>query len=625
MKTIQLAVRDFALPLPRRGSIDVHSGYGLLNQGQEIHEEIQQQRKKEYPYYRSEVKISHNFEIEDYKFAVSGRIDGIFDQHPVLIEEIKSTVNIHQLKAKLELNADHPYILQAKTYAYLYYKQHALIPELRLHLVSSTNKQQSEDFALKLDLQEYESWLEKRLQELQADMQKLEADIMRRIEIASKLEFPFKHAREGQLDLMASVENAIKERKHLLVQAATGLGKTMAISFPSLKEALARGQKLIYVTPKNSQHSVAEDAVEHLKKQGQNLKALTLNAKSKICFKPEPICTPEYCEYARDYYEKVYEHKLIDLMAEKAQLNFDAFRAIGEEFQVCPFELSVDAIGRADIIVGDYNYVFSPRSLIGRITQLNDLIHEKPNLVIDEAHNLPDRACDYYSPAISTLSFDDALQQTKLLPPGLSIEAQAIIQKSIAIIKSSADTKRKESKISLNPDLFSEQDKRWKEFLARYLQSGQDTQSKDAIVRAANAWSQFTESIGNDGDNFFVTSKHNPKFTELKITCCDASAYLSDTYSEFANAVAFSATLKPFDYYSRLIGFKSENTLTTEKNSPFPKENRKLLVIPQVSTKYSDRARNYDKIAEAIKRITAIRPGNYFAFFPSFDFLSEVA
>lgn len=625
MKTIQLAVRDFALPVPRRGSIDVHSGYGLLNQGQEIHDLIQQQRKKEDPYYRSEVKISRTFARDPYKFAVGGRIDGIFDRVPLLLEEIKSTVNVHQLKAKLELMPDHPYVLQAQTYAYFYYLQHGFLPNVRLHLVSSTNLSVCENLDVNVDIAQYEAWLEKRLDELVTEIQALEADIMRRIDISAAMSFPFQQARTGQIELMSAVEQSIKESRPLMVQAATGLGKTIAIMFPSLKDALSRGQKLVYVTPKNSQHAVAEDAIARLQEEGLPLHSLTLTAKSKICFKPEPICTPELCEYARDYYAKVYEHKLIETMAGTARLNFDVFRELGSRYEVCPFELSVDAISRTDVVVGDYNYVFSPRSLMGRISQLNELLNEKPNLVIDEVHNLPDRACDYYSPSLSTLTFEDAISTAVLLPPGQSLEAQAVIGRSVEIIKSLAEREKNESQIVLAPELFEQHNKRWQEFLARYLQSGQEVRQKDHIIRAANAWSDFTDGIEYESDNFFATSKRTGSAVELKITCCDASSYLRDTYDKFASSVGFSATLKPFEYYISLSGFDPETTTTIECNSPFPPDNRKVLIIPQVSTKYSDRAKNYDKISDAIRRIVSVRPGNYFAFFPSFEFLNEVS
>ncbi|MGE0634475.1 MAG: helicase C-terminal domain-containing protein, partial [Pseudobdellovibrionaceae bacterium] len=63
---------------------------------------------------------------------------------------------------------------------------------------------------------------------------------------------------------------------------------------------------------------------------------------------------------------------------------------------------------------------------------------------------------------------------------------------------------------------------------------------------------------------------------------------------------------------------------TAEYTSPIPKENRQVLIIPQISSKYSERERNYPKIAEAIEKIASLHQGNYFAFFPSFEFMERV-
>jgi DNA excision repair protein ERCC-2 len=99
---------------------------------------------------------------------------------------------------------------------------------------------------------------------------------------------------------------------------------------------------------------------------------------------------------------------------------------------------------------------------------------------------------------------------------------------------------------------------------------------------------------------------------------------LKACYDEYEHVVGFSATLKPFNYYSKLSGLESENLKTAEFQSPFARENRKLLIIPQISTKFSERARNYPRISETIHRISTLKRGNYFAFFPSFDFMERV-
>ena len=99
---------------------------------------------------------------------------------------------------------------------------------------------------------------------------------------------------------------------------------------------------------------------------------------------------------------------------------------------------------------------------------------------------------------------------------------------------------------------------------------------------------------------------------------------LSSCYDEYDQVVGFSATLKPFDFYSQLTGLKYKDLKTAEFVSPFSPAQRKILIIPQISSKYSERERNYPRIADAIEKIISLKKGNYFAFFPSFDFLERV-
>lgn len=149
-------------------------------------------------------------------------------------------------------------------------------------------------------------------------------------------------------------------------------------------------------------------------------------------------------------------------------------------------------------------------------------------------------------------------------------------------------------------------------------------------MRLCFYWSEFTSAL-----EFVATPKRSEFFTTfqpnasgggtVKITCCDASEMLEACYDDYDQVVGFSATLKPFDYYAKLSGLDLEKLKIAEFQSPFPKEKRKLLIIPEISTKYSDRERNLGKISEVIRRISAVRRGNYFAFFPSFDFMGRVA
>src|SRR4051812_38221684 len=98
MKTLQLAISEFAVPTPRSGDIEAYSGYGgLPNVGTAIHLEIQARRLREYPGYVAEKWVTHSFELDGYKITVSGRMDGFVFGAPTLIEEIKSAYNPEEL------------------------------------------------------------------------------------------------------------------------------------------------------------------------------------------------------------------------------------------------------------------------------------------------------------------------------------------------------------------------------------------------------------------------------------------------------------------------------------------------------------------------------------------------
>ena len=631
MKLITLSLVDFALPVPRTGSIEAHSGYGRSAvDGQEIHLRVQKRRAKADPLYQAEVPVGGLFEREGYRFRIDGRMDGLFRHDLPKIEEIKSGFNIHDLARRLaDQPLGHPYGLQLLTYGYLYRRQHGVLPALSFHLVSSRSGEYR-DLDLALDLTLYEKWQDARLDELVAEARQAQKRAARRRKIAAGFTFPFSTPRPGQIELMQEVKQGMAEGRPVLVQAPTGLGKTVGVLHPVLEEALGRGQRVVYVTPKNSQHSVAEDAVSRFQQTGARVKSLSITAKAKICFKNEPLCSPEYCEYARDYYAKLQAHGLPGLLAKKRTLKARIFRELGEKYQVCPFELQLEAAREVDVVICDYNYVFAPRSALGRVRDLGVDQAGKPSLVIDEAHNLPARAMDYYSPALSSVILERMREEIRDLPLRFRGEAAELLDGCLQAVASCRQGESSgPTRIDPPADSFLEQEARLRAFLSRYLDSEVEIRQQDVVLRLCFYWSEFTEALQYAGDpdrpEFFTTYHPHPAGGTVKITCCDASAMLADCYGGYEQVVGFSATLKPFDYYVRLSGLDAAKVRTAEFASPFPAERRKLLIIPQVSTRYSRREGNYARIADAVGRITALRRGNYFVFLPSFEFLERVA
>ncbi len=641
------------MPCPRTGSIEVNSGYGqlfggplaLAHEGRQLHSKIQKDRQRLFPIYKAEVKAAHKFESDRYIFNVSGRMDGFVDNVIPEIEEIKSSTSPSELLLKLAADSEHPYCLQLATYAYITYLQKEVVPLTRF-LVTSNTFDKVEVLDCKFDVARYEKWLALRLAELDKEVLAEENARIRRMELAEKLVFPFTELRTGQKELVDELAADIEHKHQVLVQAPTGLGKTIGVIFPVLQDSLKRGQKLIYVTPKNSQHSVAQEALARLQEGGAAVKALTLNAKAKMCLKEEVICNPGYCQYARDYYSKMEKHAVVDKMAEMTSLTAAEFKAIGEEYQVCPFEASLDAVAAADVVIGDYNYVFSPRNTLGRFTYTLSKSNEMPNLVIDEAHNLPQRAADYYSKTLSSAVITRLGQDLASLPFDQVVEARALVSKILFVISNVGRMVGfKESRITASRDLFEEALPALQDLMVRRIarkaaeassgddktskNQGESSSSSDPLMAIINYFNDFMDAVDYEGDEFFHLYTRN-KMRDgtvdeaLKVVCCDASAKLKLAHKEFEHVVAFSATIKPFDYFAQLSGLDDPELSRREYTSPFPPQHRKLLIIPQVSTKYSDRERNFGKIADGIARIVQVKAGNYFVFFPSFAFLNSV-
>lgn len=622
MKTLQLGITEFAVPAPRSGSIEQYSGYGgLPNVGSALHLEIQAKRMTECPGYTPEKWVTHTFEHDGHKVTVSGRIDGYLFGPPVKLEEIKTAYNVGDLLKALDAHPHHPYKLQLRTYGYLQWLNTDYAPELNLHLVNARSKE-TMDLAVDLDLPDYEVWLARRLQELVEEQKAFDALAKRRKKLASGFTFPFAEPRPGQRELMETVEKNFATEARLLLQAPTGLGKTAGVLFPALKEAMARGQKAIYLTAKNSQHEVAEDAVRRLQEAGVKLRSVTIHAKSKMCMKDEPHCNPEYCEFARDHYDKVAREDLAGKLAKKKRLTAQTFKKLAAEHEVCPFELQMDSVSGADVVVCDYNYVFSPRNIVGRLTH-NGYAAQKSraNLVIDEVHNLPGRANEYFS---ATLSCFEVEQLAVDAPLEVRTTALAVLQALRDLIADrTGPSWHAPKQVELGFERFLPVQARAQELLGQFLESGLELRAQEPVIRLANLVSGFAQALEGVNEDFFVTATPTPQGGQLRVTCCDASPHLKESYDHFANVVGFSATLKPFEYYAKLLGLGA-GAVTAEFASPFPREHRKLLLIPQISTKMRDRVDNYAKIKATIERVCAVRPGNYFVFFPSFDFMNKV-
>ena len=391
-KSLKIAVRDIVAHVLRTGDLS----FEFLSSTRpvdaiRIHQKIQQSRPE---YYTPEVSVSHKIETELFTLTVGGRIDGVYHEpNRVLIEEIKTTARSLE---HYEYNQEPLHWGQVKCYAYIYAKKHNL-DEIGTQL---TYFQVDTGEIRKFEQPFTSSELENFFQDLVAGYldwaQTLVSWELLRDTSIRKLTFPFDSYRPGQREMAVGVYRTVKSSGQLLVQAATGIGKTMAVIFPTIK-AIAEGinAKIFYLTARTTGRVAAEKALDELRRKQLKLKSLTITAKDKICFKSENTCNPEECEFARGYFDRVNE-------AVKDMFQRDAFtrttiEAVARIHQVCPFEFSLELSHWADCIICDYNYAFDPRVFLRRFFQ------EKNNnytFLIDEAHNLVDRSREMFSAEI---------------------------------------------------------------------------------------------------------------------------------------------------------------------------------------------------------------------------------
>ena len=214
------------------------------------------------------------------------------------------------------------------------------------------------------------------------------------------LQFPFPSYRPGQRAMIGAVYKICTEGGQLLCQAPTGIGKTMSVLFPALK-AVGQGGPVFYLTARGTTRAAAENALALLRASDADLKlrSVTLTAKDKICMQDRRECTPEACPYAKGYYDRV-RTALWDALDTHA-LTADALQMLARRHKVCPFELGLDLSLWCDVVIGDYNYLFDPVVHLERFFDTaGDYL-----FLLDEAHNLPNRARDMHSAVLAKSAF----------------------------------------------------------------------------------------------------------------------------------------------------------------------------------------------------------------------------
>jgi DNA excision repair protein ERCC-2 len=462
------------------------------------------------------------------------------------------------------------------------------------------------DFFEKL-LDQYLEWLL-----MQVCWRKKRDDSLRR------LDFPYHTYRGGQRAMAVEVYRTIRDNKQLMAQAATGIGKTMAAVFPAVK---ALGEqlitKVIFLTARTTGRLAAEAAFDLLRKHGACLKTLSLTAKEKICFNPQIGCDPELCEYAKGFYDRINTAMAAAFAVDA--LERSRISSIAREFKVCPFELSLEMVNWVDGIIGDYNYAFDPNVMLKRLFLEN---HDRHAVLVDEAHNLVDRAREMFS---AQLGKESVLALRRSLKPHLPGLYRQLGKVNTALAAARRRCREAGGQLveAAPPQALIEHLIIFLRSTERWLMKNIKASFREELLTLFFDCMRFVR-VAETYDRHYATllESLNGNF-KIKLYCLDPSLQLKEAWSRCCAAVLFSATLTPAEYFITVLGC-ARDTGCLNLPSPFSAANLGVFVAPHLSTYFRDRKASCKDISDAIAALVRCRVGNYFVFFPSYEYLNLI-
>ncbi|MFP3872727.1 MAG: helicase C-terminal domain-containing protein [Candidatus Aenigmatarchaeota archaeon] len=437
--------------------------------------------------------------------------------------------------------------------------------------------------------------------------------------------FPFKNIREGQKEFKEDAAKAFKQKDILIAHAPTGIGKTAAVLPPAVK-AKEKGQKVFFLTSKQSQHNIA---IETVKKMPSSVNATDVISKKHMCPReesklPYPVFE-EFCSEKGQSKCNLFNKK----MSKVVQSLKDDTKHVSEivdfcrSANVCPHKAALLAGKESDLVVCDYNYIFS--DIRERIFELLEIELEDVLLIIDEAHNLPSRIRANLEEKLSVGMLEDAfnLLQGYSSPLAsfmsrLSVELDERVNQKERIDKRFLDEKI-EKALKGGLTQFSSLE----ELLEDLDIVARDVLEKDPSATAPMYVYSFLDTWREEGKEVFRSIGPDPPAVEIGLL--DPAKYSEKVFSEIDSAVLMSGTLHPGEMYADLLGMNGKRTKIETYGSPFPEENRKIVSVNHVTTAYKERGLNtYQAYANSIADIANNTPGNVAVFFPSYSLMDHV-
>lgn len=561
--------------------------------------------------YRSEVSLSGQWQ----DLFVRGRADG-YDENENLIEEVKT----HRGRVDaIPDNHRHLHWAQLRVYGHLMCEERGM-ESVNLALVyydiGSGVETVLRETRERAWLSEHFTALCERFSSWAASEA---AHRGARNAALSELRFPHADFRPGQRELAENIYRANASGRCLLAQAPTGIGKTVGSLFPVLKAMPQQGlDKVFFLAAKTPGRRLALDGAATLcKGSSVPLRVLELTARDKACEHPDKACHGEACPLAKGFYDRLPAAR-----SAAAQLNVldrEAVREVALAHEVCPYYLGSEMARWSDMIVGDYNYYFDGGAMLYALALANGW---KASVLVDEAHNLVSRARSMYSAELDR----ELLRLARANAPPLVKKALERVGRAWTAVDKTAPAPYQllESIPSKLVDALQEAGSAVNEHLAAF--PGPLDPDLQRFHFDALQFARLAESFGPHSLCDLARDADRPTLRDSTICIRNVvpGPFLGPRFAASHSSTLFSATLGTWHYCTDTLGLP-ENTAWVEVASPFNASQLEVHVARNISTRYQARAASIQPIADLIARQYRERPGNYLAFFSSFDYMDKVA
>ena len=613
---IRISVRELVEFVLNSGDIDNRRTAGAkkeaMQEGSRLHRKIQKQMGAGY---QAEVTMRHVVQEECFCILVEGRADGVLSEPGgFVIDEIKCVyMDISRLEEPVKVH-----MAQAMCYGYFWCTEKDLEGIGVQITYCSMETEEIRRFRKEYSFEELKEWFQGLIHEYLKWAEYRYRHDLRRAASLKELAFPFPY-RKGQKELAVNVYRAIARGRNLYIQAPTGIGKTLSVIFPSLKAmGEGMGDKLFYLTAKTVTRRVAEEAFSILRTRGLFFSAVTITAKEKLCFLGQPSCNPEDCPYAKGHYDRVND-AVFDIIHQESAITRERILTYAEKHRICPFEFCLDISSWVDGIICDYNYVFDPNVRLKRYFAEGG--KGEYLFLVDEAHNLVSRGREMYSAALVK---EDVLLAARLVKS----RSPRLARLLNACNKTLLEMKRQCENYAVleNVDFLIYQVRETYGVMEEFMEENPEFEDRELVLDFYFQVRDFlnTADYMDEGYEIYSQLKEDGTFA-VNLFCIDPSGRLRACMDQGISTILFSATLLPMPYYKELLSGEPDG-YAIYAQSPFPRENRLLLVGRDVSSRYSRRnSREYRKAASYIQKVVGARAGNYMIFCPSYQYMDQIA